>query len=335
MSDMRSLFCFLLLIALPLVGVSQTEELSLAELKTQYLKTRSSFSSSSTKKFTEEQQTELNALVDRLKTKDAESFEYNLIVYINGNYNTELKENLFKAYALNGADETVIREMFGFYILTYNTAKQKEFLAKVQKTYTAAEITYYQDALPNTKSLLLTSNQEDMYGFLVAQVVGGTGTDVQVINLDFMKNKEYREMVSDNGDIDDLTFLGNEKQYLKNLITQSPKKIFISATVPQEYLSLVSDKIYLTGLSYEYGNIDQMSALTDFWTKMKSKDLSKIALSTSAETKLYANYLPPLLTLYLMQPGDVLLKSTITSIADKVGKRDEVDEILKDIDSDE
>lgn len=332
---MRDLICFLLLIVLPLSGISQSEELSLAELKTQYMKKRSSFLSSSSKKFTPEQQTELNDLVERLKIKDPESFEYNLIVYINGNYNISLQENLFKAYALNGSDELVIREMLGFYIITSNSAKQKEFLVKVQKTYTAAELAYYQDAIPGSKSLLITSNQEDMYGFLVAQTFAGVGTEVQVLNLDFMKNESYREMVSNNGGITDLTFLGNEKNYLKNLITGSSKKVFISATVPQEYLTTISEKVYLTGLTYQYGNIDQFAALNDFWKKMKSKDLTQITLSKSSESKLYANYLPPLLTLYMMQPGDALLKSTIRSIAEKVGKGADVDEILKEIETNE
>ncbi len=333
MSNMRSLICFLLFIAAPLIGFSQSEDLSLAELKTQYLKKRSSFASSSTKVITTEQQTELNTLVAQLKSKDAESFEYNLILWINGNYNTALQENLFKAYALNAADETVVREMLGFYLITSNLAKQKDFLTKVQKHYTAAELAYYQDAMPTTKSILVSSNQEDMYGFLIAQTAFGKGTDVQVINLDFMKNESYREMVSNNSGITDVTFLGNEKNYLKTMLGGSAKKIFISATVPQEYLSSVSDKIYLTGLSYQYGNIDQFAALNDFWKKMKSKDLTQITLSKSAESKLYGNYLPPLLTLYMMQPGDALLKTTIRSIAEKVGKTAEVDDILKEIDA--
>jgi hypothetical protein len=257
---MRSLICFILLITAPLIGFSQSEDLSLAELKTQYLKKRSSFASSSTKVITPEQQTELNGLVAQLKAKDAESFEYNLILWINGNYNTALQENLFKAYTLNAADETVVREMLAFYLITSNLAKQKEFLTKVQKHYTAAELAYYQDAIPTVKSILISSNQEDMYGFLIAQTVFGKGTDVQVINLDFMKNETYREMVSNNSGITDLTFLGSEKNYLKTMLSGSAKKIYVSATVPQEYLSSVSDKIYLTGLNYQYGNIDQFTA---------------------------------------------------------------------------
>ncbi len=172
-----------------------------------------------------------------------------------------------------------------------------------------------------------------MYGFLIAQTAFGKGTDVQVINLDLMKNESYREMVSNNSGITDVTFLGSEKNYLKTMLSASAKKIFVSATVPQEYLSSVSDKIYLTGLSYQYGNIDQFAALNDFWKKMKSKDLSQITLSKSAESKLYGNYLPPLLTLYMMQPGDALLKTAIRSIAEKVGKTVEVDDILKEIDA--
>ena len=68
----------------------QTENYSVAELKTQYLSKRNSYASSSTKKITDENQLELNTLVEALKKKDENSFEYNLVVWINGNYNLSL-----------------------------------------------------------------------------------------------------------------------------------------------------------------------------------------------------------------------------------------------------
>ncbi|MBI3133681.1 MAG: hypothetical protein HYZ14_03305 [Bacteroidetes bacterium] len=331
---MKHLICFLLLFTTGLFAFSQTADLSLAELKTEYLKKRNSSLSSSGKKIPAEQQAELDALVKQLEAKDAESYEYNLVAYINSNYNTDLKESLFKAYALKSSEEEVVKEMLGFYVITSNTAKQKEFLIKVQKFYTPAELAYYADAMPSGKTILFTSNQEDMYGFMVAQTSNGIGTDVQIMNLDFMKNETYREMVSNAAGITDMTFLGNEKAYLKTVLTSSSQKIQVSATVPQDYLSLVSDKIYLTGLSYQYGNVDQFTALNNFWSKVKTKDMSQFTLTKSSENKLYGNYLPPLLTLYMMQPGDQVLKTTIQAIAAKVGKSQEVDEILKEIQTD-
>ncbi|MBK7130803.1 MAG: hypothetical protein IPM74_04325 [Crocinitomicaceae bacterium] len=323
---------FLLMMTTGLI-FCQSGDRSLSTIKEEYFEKRKSFQSSSTKKLTTDQQSQLDALVAELKTLDPNSFEYNLVVYVNGNYNTNLQSSLFTAYELNPTDETVLKEMAGFYAVTFNTAKQKEYLLKIKKYYTASELAYYKDAMPSTKSLLFTSGQEDMFGFLLAQVIEGVGSEVQVVCMDMMKNDEYREMVSNNCGITDMTFLGNEKNYVKTILTGGTKKIFISATVPQDYFSACSDKLYITGLVYQYGNIDQLTALNDFWKKVKAKDLSQISLSGSAEKKLYGNYLPALITLYMLTPGDQVLKTTIQAIAEKVSRTEEVNEILKEIEA--
>lgn len=332
-SAMRILISLLLLLIMPLGLFAQLENLTLAELKTEYFKKRSSFASGSSKKMTDEQQKELDQIVDHLEKKDVLSFEYNLVVWVNGNYSLDLKENLQTAYALNSSDELVIREMLAYSILVSDLVKQKELLLKVQKFYTPAELAYYQDALPEKKSLVITSNQEDMYGFLIALSLTTKTTGIQIVSLDLMKNESYRKMVVNNSGMDDLLFLGNEKNFIKNMITKGNSKIYISATVPPDYFVSVGDNLFLTGLFYEYGAVDQYALLNAFWNRIQSKDLSQIVLSKSAEKKLYANYLAPLITLYMIEKDDPGLKKMIQSIAAKVGKSTEVENVLKEIDA--
>lgn len=306
---------------------AQSTDLSLSELKEKYFEKRRSFSSSSTKKITADQQSELDNLVNQMKEKDANSFEYNLSSYVNGNYNLDLKDNLLKAYELNSSDETVIREMLGYYILTYNSSRQKEFLLKLQKYYTTNELAYYVDALPETKCLLLTSNQEDYYGYLLAQTVSGKGVNVSVVCMDLMKNTSYREMVSNNSGITDLTFLGNEKNYVAKLVESG--NVCVALTVPQDYLANVSDRVFMTGLFYQYNVTNQYQLLSVFWEKVKARDIASLSFSGSAEKKLYANYLAPLITLYMFTPDDVVLELAIRSLAKKVDRSEDVAEILE------
>ncbi|MBL7898215.1 MAG: hypothetical protein JNJ99_06750 [Crocinitomicaceae bacterium] len=332
---MRRFFCFIILLTGLVQPFAQTDEQTLGDLEDKYFTTRNGFLSSSTKKIKPENQQELDAILLQLKEKDEASFEYNLVAWVNSNYSKNAVDYLFKAYALKNSDETAVREMLAYYIITSNYAKQKEFLAKVQKFYTPAEIGYYTDAMPTGKAILITSGQEDMYGFLCAQASQGIGTDVQIFNMDFMKNSDYREFVSNNTGINDQVFLGSEKEYLKAVLTGSTNKIYVSSTVPQDYLALVADKIYITGLFYQYGNVDQLTALNNFWSKIKTKDMSQITLSKSAENKLYGNYLPPLLTLFMFDKTDAVLKTAIKAIAAKVGKTEEVDEIIRTIETEE
>lgn len=259
---------------------AQTENYSVAELKTQYFTKRNAALSSSSKSISEENQTALNSIVEALKTKDANSFEYNLVVWVNGNYNLTFKDNLIKAYGLNSNDETVQKEMLAYYILSDNVAKQSELLAKVSKFYTTNETKYYQDAMPES-GIIFASNFEDFYGFLVAKSSYGIGSNVQVFCMDLMKNTDYLKDVSTACSITQTDFLGNEKLYFKKVLTSSPKTIRISLTVPQDYLTAVSDNVFVTGLFYEYGSVNQLNSLQNFWTKLKSKDIGQLTLQSS------------------------------------------------------
>ena len=338
---MKRIFCisFIVFVA-GLTGFSQANELSTAELKSSYFAKRSQCLDAGSKAFSATEQAELNAILETIRLKEPESFEYYLVSYVNGNYNLDLKDHLFKAYTLNSTDETVLREMLGYYIITENLAKQKEFTGKIQKYYTAAELDYYRDAMPATSnSILVTSNQEDMYGFLAVQSADAVGTGVKIICLDFLKNSTYKGAVSTLAGISDVTFLAAETGYMKTLITGASKKVYVSTTVPQGYLSAVADNVLLTGLTYEYGAVDQRASLDRFWTRMKSRDLTKFAESVASEKKLYGNYLPPLLMLYRLRQSegteDVTLKTTIQTIAAKIGKKEQVDELLNQYASDE
>jgi len=338
---MKRIFCILFIgFWAVFTGFSQATDLSLAELKSSYFTKRNQSLDAGSKSFTETEQAELNAILEKIRVKAPESFEYYLVSYVNGNYNTELQDHLFKAFAMNSTDETVIREMLGYYIITENSAKQKEFTAKIQKHYTAAQLDYYRDAMPATaNSILVTSNQEDMYAFLAVQAIDGAGEDVRVICLDFLKNSTYKAFVSGVAGISNVTFTGAETSYLKTLLSGSSKKVHVSTTVPQAFLSALADNVLLTGLTYQYGAIDQRTSLDSFWNKMKTKDLTKFAESVTSEQKLYSNYLPPLLMLYRLKQSegteDVTLKTTIQTIADKIGKKEQVNQILNQYASDE
>ena len=221
-------FSITLLLALGQFGQAQS---TLPELKDEYLSKRNKFIDASTKKFSDTEQTELNSILEQIKTKDENSFEYHLIHYINGNYNTSLKESLFKAYQLNSGDENVLREMLAYYVITDNSVKQIEFVKKLQKFYTSTELAYYQDAMPKSaNSVLLTSSQEDLFGFLFVQLVYEVGTGVQLLNLDLLKNDDYRANQTGAVGISNINFLGVETGFVKTLITEKSLRIINCST---------------------------------------------------------------------------------------------------------
>jgi len=312
---------------------AQTSDSSLSELMDDYLSKREQYKSSSTKKISETKQAELDAILDKIKLKNSTSFEYHLITYINGNYNLDLKDHLLSAYSLNPENKHVQFEMLAYYVLTDNTTKKKEFIQKISKYYTGYELAYYKDALPTiSNAVLITSGQDDLFGFLIAQQTEKMSSDIKIINLDLLQNDTYRTTVSTLAGIKNTAFIGNESSYITTLVFGTSKEVLISCTVPQSYLSGLSDNLWVTGLNYQFGTVNQEKLLEEFWNNIKAKSSTAFSVTKSTEKKLYSNYLPPLLTLYKIKKNskrdDVTLKNTIQNIAEKIGKKDVVDEIL-------
>src|SRR5690606_13413120 len=132
--------------------------------------------------------------------------------------------------------------------------------------------------------------------------------------------KEYRLSLADKLGTGSASFYGSEKTFVQTAM--SSRNVYLSTTVSQNYISGMSNNIYVTGLHYEAYVQDQKASLDGFWAKTAAKNFSSMSLD-SGEKRLYRNYLPPLLTLYKIKCGaggkDETLKKAILAIAEKVG----------------
>lgn len=314
-------------------GFGQVASLSPKDLYGSYLEKKTASIQSSTKVIAKNNQAELDRLAGLLEVNAGASFEYHLVKYINGNYDLSLSNHLFEAAKLKPDDARLNRELFGYYALTGNAAKLKELGATIKGQFSSNTITYYQQLFLNKKSgFFVFSSDEDAYPALILQSQGRISSEIEIVNMDFLQNDTYRKKIQDKIGGMNMKFLGNESSFISALINSRSSHVSISTTVSQSYLANSSSQLYITGLTYEGGTLNQEQELESFW-KTSQSFLKGVLLVSSGDKALYSNFLPPLLTLYKIKVSngfeDGILKAGILLLAKKVEKESAVSTIIK------
>ncbi len=323
-----------------LLNDTYAQDKSASEHLDNYLMKRSELTHSSSKAFNEKEQTQLDGLYNNLKKDFPDSYQCHLVSYINSGYDNEFKGELMKANEKGSSNETVQKYMLAYYIINDNVAKQKEFVMKIDDLYSKNQWDYYRDLIITTnEGAIITSGQDDTFPLMAAKALYALNNDVEIVCLDFLQNDIYRKRIQSQLGMKDVPFLGKEKYFMAKLLKSANKKVIVSSTVNQNYLAQVETTIFLTGLGYEYNCEDQHKALSEFWVKVKQRNMESVSLSSWKERALYTNYIPPLLTLYrlkcLENTKDPSLRKTIMTLATKVKKEEGVEKILADYESNE
>ncbi len=316
-----------------LSGFGQGASLSPHDLMESYFEKKESYLSPSSKVISETNQKELDRIKQVLAENAPNSFEYHLVTYVNGNFDVSLKPHLFEAYKLKPDDLRVNKELFAYYTLTGDAAKQKEFATKIKSSYSSNTLAYYRFLLTQkTNGFIVFSGSSDAYPALVVQTLNGTKIGGSIINLDFLRNDVYRKKIQDMVGGFNMKFLGNEAAFIAALLRSPTAHVSVASTVSQTYLRDVANSTFLVGLFYNYREADQRNELEAFWKKAQVI-FSEITLSNRSEKALYSNFLPPLLTLYKLKCAqkerDTTLRSGILTLAQKVDKEAVVTEIVK------
>lgn len=313
------------------VGFSQGASLSPFDLKEQYLEKQAYFKKSNQKAITPNQQEELNRIHLVLKENAPNSYEFKLINAIHLNYSPLAEEELKKASALKPEALEINRYLFEYYCFSGNKQQQLVYAKKIKGLFSQHQLNYYKQVLAYPKATYFVfSGQEDALPVFYLQAIGAVSSSLQLINLDFLTNKTYRQKIQHKLGMSNTAFLNNETGFIANMLT-SNQNICISTTVPQAYLQKIANEVFITGLSYTYRTENQYNELQQFWHTTKEK-FNGLALNRQKDKQLYSNYLPPLLTLYTLKKqqgeNDAVLKEGIKLLAKKIGKEAAVDDIL-------
>lgn len=251
---------------------------------------------------TYDQQIEMDAVVDYLEVNAPNSFEYNYFNYVAGNYNTELIGYLNKAEELKPNNSDVHVQKAGYHIIMDQDSKAGVYLNKLVESKRLYDVQEYcTDLLLSVpkNGVLITHGFDDTYGSEYLQILKKKRPDVEIISLDFMQSETYRENLTAEGfklPTSDLI----DVNYFKSFCSLNESKgLSISMTLPKEYLTTVQNKLYATGLVFEYhsSKFENLERNKNLWNNVLDKSLIDEATGEK-EKRLSANYLPMLLILY-------------------------------------
>lgn len=312
----------------PTTEIAESAESALV----QYLKLREGYKRSDSKQFSKMEQLEMDDWCFAMEKTYPDAWQTDFAWYLNGHFMFN-HDKLIEAYSKEKSDKRVVKAVFGYYAMKKDLGKQKELLSKVSTYYSANELAYYEDALP-ASGVLIVSSEKEALPLYVLQLAKGKGKGVTVVCMDYLINKDYRLAMAHKLGTGSANFFGDEKTFIQTAL--GSRDVHLSATVSQSYISSMGSNAFVTGLHYEGYVSDQKDKLEGFWIRLATKNFSSLSLS-SKEKRLYTNYLPPLMTLYKIKSSagdkDETLKKAILVIAEKVGQTKNVNEILKDYDN--
>ena len=273
-----------------------------------YRAERYSYYSKTSNDITSAEQKKLDEILIKMEENVPNSYEFHYLTYVNGNYNTGLVNHLQKAYELNPISTEVMKSYAAYYELISNDTKKKEFCKTLSEsgTFSAAILEFNKNLLNSVEQngILITNGENDTYPTWIQQLIKNERSDVKVLYIDLLENKEYRESeLKSLGITVAADFKTNKAGFLKEFAAASKTRpVYFANTVAPEILKPMNANLYLTGLAFKYSEteFDNISVLKKNWNDKMTKtwiDSDKIT-SGSLESKLNLNYLPGILLLY-------------------------------------
>lgn len=286
---------------------------------------------------------QLKELVDLAENSISSSFEYHLMVYLQGEHNPALFPHLKKAFEMRPKDPVVVRQMIAYYEITGNKELRKSMsvLAYSSGIYRPGSWEYGYNLLQSSErnSILVCYGESDAYPAIIQQDAGGHRSDVFILYFDLLEtNIDYRNKVYAQLGLSAMPDpLGNKGSFLDKLGKQSGRPVYISAGIPSTYLKQISGQLYPCGNTFRYSlkPFQNKVLLAQNWEKKFRKDeLLKSISGGSEEARLNLNYLPGLLILekHYLENGQSSEATQTRKLIEKIAKEGKKEKQLEKAD---
>lgn len=247
------------------------------------------------------QQTELDNLSNEMMRIEPNGFESNLNYYSSGNYDIEREPNLRKAQTISPNHVEVLKFVAANAIIKGDINETKTTLTKLNEigALSNESISYAEDMVSSScgNSTLITHGYNDTYAAHYVQLenIQSCDDNLTIISLDFLQSGEYKKNLEKKGYVIPSKKVVNTT-FLKEFCEKNGhKKIAISMTLPKPYLQTISEKLYPSGIVFEYGLQPRTSieTLDGLWFKHFNRKVV-FNYQTPLSNSLAANYLPML-----------------------------------------
>lgn len=274
------------------------------------------------------EQAEMDAKVKQLELISPNSWEYQLAYYSAGNYNLDRSSALEKAHQMNPDNIEVQKQFFSAEYINGDTLNAGNTLSllSLNEDISLAVERYTSDVLTSCtmNSTLITHGFEDTYGALFNQFNHQQRMDVKVISLDFLQSPQYREKLIGLGyNLPKSTKI--DVAYLSQFcFLNAEKELFLSVTIPRNYLDPLSKKLFPVGLTFQHAATPEED-LPIRQENLWFEQLNKYGLNEGEERSKFAmNYMPLLMYLeakYVQEGNEVLLLQIRESMDQILGKK--------------
>jgi hypothetical protein len=274
------------------------------------------------------EQTEMDAKVKQLELISPNSWEYQLAFYSAGNYNLNRASAMEKAYTMNPDNVEVQKQYLSLKYINGDTVNAENTLSlmSVNEDISLEVERYTADVLTSCtmNSTLVTHGFEDTYGALFNQFSHQLRPDVKVISLDFLQSPQFRIELEGQGYVFPKT-TKIDVSYLSQFCSlNSEKELFLSVTIPRNYLDPLSKKLFPVGLTFQYVDTpaeDLPIRQENLWFY----ELNKYGLNEGEERSKFAmNYMPMLMYLeakYAKEGNELLLLQIRQSMDQILGRK--------------
>lgn len=206
----------------------------------------------------------LQQIVQNMELYVPDSYEYHYVTWLNSNNNPNQFSHLEKAHQLMPNNPEPILSLIIYYEINGNNKKKNEYIEKYNTTgdFSPGLLNYAYNVLIGLEenAIILTEGDKDTEAILLSQGKA-IRSDVQLININLLLIKSYRNRIFNELGIDTLNYdpLSNEQTYqlfqqsiIAHLASnQYNRPVYSSLTVSNEYINPISN-FYLIGLAQKY-----------------------------------------------------------------------------------
>ena len=273
------------------------------------------------KKFSDVQQQTMDTILIQMGSNESlqNTFEYNHMMYVNGNNDVNYYPYLEKAKELDPANPELFDDMVSYHELTGNITERNSYCNSWLESGMVHPdaLQYNRNVLHSldTNAIIFTNGLDDTYPIWMIQSAEEIRTDVSVLNTSLIEQPEYtkRKLSELNMDTSGIVQAIQDDKLIETILANNEDApIYFGLTIPKELVAPFKSKLYVTGLSLRYSPkpIDNLEKLESNWQKFDIGYLGKphqergYVGESEVLKEFDRNYLVPMLLLHRKYVSD-------------------------------
>lgn len=252
------------------------------------------------KTFTPAQKNKLSNIERTLEAIDPDSYEYHRVAFLNRYMTESGKSHLEAAYQLRPDDAENWDALAAYALFEGRNTDFKSYLSllKAANVFSPALLDYHRELLKGLpkNAVLLAHGYADTWPLLMLQQLENQRKDVQVVSLDHLLNKSYREKIMQVLGVSASVQLPDEPYLAAELLPAGTvRPVHVCLSFPSFWLSGHTRNLYFEGLSYRW--LPEMTTFRQFSSSKYLESTVKLSAIRPQEP-VSRNYLPLLTEAY-------------------------------------